>query len=212
MQVKTFIPPGPFFFNVELDKITIDYLWELIDKANAAKVSFKNQLIGNISESLMLEDKDNIFYRSICEPLVTLYRDKHSGDPVHQNTISASGAKIVLNQFWVNYQYETEFNPYHDHAGVYSFVVWLKIPYDWQEQKELPQFRGTKETDRKPGNFEFQYLDILGNHRVVTYPLSEKLEGTMVFFPARLRHCVYPFFGTTEARISVSGNLSYKAD
>jgi len=31
----------------------------------------------------------------------------------------------------------------------------------------------------------------------------------MVFFPARLRHCVYPFYKTDEPRISIAGNLSY---
>ena len=45
-----------------------------------------------------------------------------------------------MNQIWVNYQYKTEFNPYHDHSGVYSFAIWLKIPYDSKEQQKLTMF------------------------------------------------------------------------
>ena len=41
------------------------------------------------------------------------------------------------------------------------------------------------------------------------YKLSKDYEGTMLFFPARLRHCVYPFYGTDKPRISIAGNLKY---
>ena len=44
---------------------------------------------------------------------------------------------------------------------------------------------------------------------VKMYNLSPKYEGFMLFFPAKLRHCVYPFYETDEPRISIAGNLSY---
>jgi hypothetical protein len=33
-------------------------------------------------------------------------------------------------------------------------------------------------------------------------------EGTMLFFPAQLNHCVYPFYLSNKERISISGNVS----
>ena len=108
-----------------------------------------------------------------------------------------------------HYQYKTEFNPYHDHSGVYSFAIWLKIPYDWEDQKKLPQYIEIKDKNIKAGCFEFEYIDTIGDVRNCSYQLSPKNEGTMLFFPARLRHCVYPFFETEEPRISIAGNLSY---
>ena len=39
------------------------------------------------------------------------------------------------------------------------------------------------------------------------YDLNESHEGTMLFFPAKLRHQVYPFYNCDEERISVSGNI-----
>ena len=63
---------------------------------------------------------------------------------------------------------------------------------------------------------EFEYIDMLGGIRNFAYRLSDAFEGQMVFFPASLRHTVYPFFnipGKPEkdngTRISIAGNLWY---
>ena len=148
---------------------------------------------------------------SVCISLVKYYRENNSigNDPVSPNALLGHETKLILNQFWVNYQYKTEFNPYHDHSGVYSFAIWLKIPYNWEDQHKLPQFLDIKEGQIRAGNFEFEYIDTIGDIRNYGYRLSPKYEGTMLFFPARLRHCVYPFYETDEPRISIAGNLSY---
>ena len=209
MEVKIVSPPVSLFFKVKLDENVIDYLWNIVDIAKTKNNNYKNKLVGNISQSLLLADKDDFFYKSVCLPLIKLYREKIPGgaDPISQNTLNES--KLILNSIWVNYQYKTEFNPYHDHTGAYSFAIWMKIPYAWEEQMKLPQFNDILEPNRKVGNFEFEYNDILGGIRNYAYQLSPKDEGTMLFFPARLRHCVYPFYETEEPRISIAGNLSY---
>ncbi len=211
MEVKKIYPPSTPFLQVKLDQEIIDYLWKIIDKANTNNNSNKSKLIGNISQSILLDDQDDLFYKLVCLPLVKCYRENNptGTDPVSQNSLLGSETQLVLNSFWVNYQYKTEFNPYHNHTGVYSFAIWLKIPYAWEDQKKLPQFRDMKEGDIKAGNFEFEYIDSLGDVRSFAYNLSAKSEGCMVFFPAKLRHCVYPFYETEEPRISIAGNLSY---
>ena len=50
--------------------------------------------------------------------------------------------------------------------------------------------------------------NILGNIKTFSYLLTPDYEGTMLFFPAALRHCVYPFYNTDEPRISISGNIA----
>ena len=213
MDVKKIYPPVSPILEVNLDKKVINYLWKIIDIAKTNNMDFKNSLIGNISSSLLLDDQESFFYKSVCIPLVNYYREINyiglGGDPIASNTILDKKTKLVLNQFWVNYQYKTEFNPYHDHSGVYSFAIWLSIPYAWDDQKKLPQFDNIEVGQRKPGNFEFEYIDTIGDVRNCAYQLSPKNEGTMLFFPARLRHCVYPFYETEEPRISIAGNLSY---
>ena len=211
MEVKRISPRVNCFLQVKLDQEIIDYLWKIIDISKTNNINFKNKLAGNISQSLVLEDIDSFFYKSVCKPLVQYYRKNNplGGDPVSQNALLKPNTKLILNQFWVNYQYKTEFNPFHDHSGVYSFAIWMRIPYDFKEQKRLPQFSGIKENDILAGYFQFEYLDTLGTIRNYSYELSAINEGYMVFFPASLRHCVYPFYETDQPRISIAGNLSY---
>ena len=213
MEVKIISPPVTSFLQIKLDQEVVDYFWKIIDIAKSKNKNVKSDLAGNISTSLLLDDIDSFFYKSVCMPLVGYYRKNNSmglgGDPVASNTILGQKSKLILNQFWVNYQYKTEFNPYHDHSGVYSFAIWMKIPYDWDYQKKLSQFNDIQESQRNAGNFEFEYIDTIGDIKNYSYRLSPEYEGTMLFFPAKLRHCVYPFYETDEPRISIAGNLSY---
>ena len=211
MEVKQIFPPVTPFLQVKLDQEVIDYLWKIIDTSKTSNISNKNKLIGNISQSLLLNDLDSFFYKSVCAPLVQYYRkiNPSGNDPISGNTLLGPETKLILNSFWVNYQFKNEFNPYHDHTGVYSFAIWLKIPYDWNDQKILPQYSDINEENIKAGCFEFEFNDILGGITNYRYKLSPVFEGSMVFFPSKLRHCVYPFYKTDEPRISISGNLSY---
>ena len=211
MEVKNITPPVNSFLEVKLDKEIIDYLWKIIEIAKSTNLDHKRNLVGNISNSFLLNDIDGYFYKNVCIPLVEYYRKKnvYGGDPVDKNTILDSIPKLILESIWVNYQYQTEFNPYHHHSGVYSFAIWLKIPYYWKDQKNLPQFKEIEEHNKKAGNFEFEYINSLGDIRNMAYKLSKDLEGTMLLFPAKLRHCVYPFYNTKDPRISIAGNLYY---
>ena len=83
---------------------------------------------------------------------------------------------------WANYQYKTEFNPYHVHDGVYSFAIWLKIPCDWREQNKLPHFDCIKKQDKKAGCFEFKYIDTLAGIRNLDVKSCKEMEGNMLFF------------------------------
>ena len=211
MEVKKIIPPINTFLQIKLDDLIIDYLWKLIDIAKKNNSNFKNKLAGNISQSILLDDQDSFFFKSVCLPLIKYYRENNSfdGDPVSQNAILSPDTKLFLNQLWVNYQFNTEFNPYHDHNGVYSFAIWMRIPYDWNHQRQLKQFKDIDERNVKAGTFQFEYNDSIGGIKTFDYRLSSEYEGYMLFFPAKMRHCVYPFYETDEPRISIAGNLSY---
>lgn len=211
MEVRKISPPINCFLQVKLDQEIINYLWKMVDEASNNSINNKSQLAGNISKSILLDDKESLFFNSVCIPLVKYYRENNSikGDPVSINSIMGPKSRFYLKKLWVNYQYKTEFNPFHDHSGVYSFAIWLRIPYSWDDQKKLPQFLDMKDQEIKAGNFEFEYNDSLGGVQNFTYRLSQDLEGYMLFFPAKLRHCVYPFYNIDEPRISIAGNLFY---
>ena len=102
-------------------------------------------------------------------------------------------------------QKQTEFNPVHDHKGVYSFVIWMKIPTEYNEQKENPIAKNTNSSGIS--NFCFNYTNIIGENEFYYYEMSKKMEGKMVFFPSKLTHIVYPFYNCCDHRISISGNI-----
>ena len=70
-------------------------------------------------------------------------------------------------------------------------------------------FNDMKERNIQAGTFHFEYSNSLGESKNYEYRLSPEFEGIMLFFPAKLRHCVHPFYEIDEARISIAGNLSY---
>jgi hypothetical protein len=190
----------------QLNTEQINYLWKVIEDGEKESVNYKPNLAGNISRSEKLVDKDDYFFKTVLEPHVQLYYETWNGHPVRDHAV-VEGGQLKLTDFWVNYQYQHEFNPYHHHGGVYSFVIWMKIPTQWEEQHSLPLYDDTRTQDRKASNFEFEYLDILGRITNFAYQLCPKSENTMLFFPSALRHTVYPFYNCKDPRISISGNL-----
>jgi len=108
--------------------------------------------------------------------------------------ILTSHLPFYFKQPWVNFQSANEFIPNHNHEGILSYVLWVKIPPSINNEKYA-------------GKLEFTYTDILGRTVPHEFNLDNSYEGKLLLFPAGLRHCVYPFSNSNEYRISVSGNI-----
>jgi len=115
---------------------------------------------------------------------------------------------FMLEDIWVNKQKKYEFNPMHLHSGVLSFVIYVKIPYDLEEENKV--FPDTTGGESHTSKFYFAYSDILGRQRQLTLPVDKSWEGVMIMFPATLNHGVNPFYTSDEYRITVSGNMAIK--
>ena len=104
---------------------------------------------------------------------------------------------------WINLQKKYELNPIHNHAGVLSFVYWVKIPYDIEEEKKLPCFGGNSV---KNPVFSFLHTSngVIEEHSL---NVDKSYENQMIIFPANLKHMVTPFYTSDDYRISVAGNL-----
>ena len=103
---------------------------------------------------------------------------------------------IKLGDVWINYQKSGEYIPTHEHDGVYSFNIWIKLPYNSKDK-------------RFSGNFVFNYDNILGNKMNYFIKLSQQDQATMTLFPSKLQHQVYPFYDSDQTRISKAGNLGF---
>ena len=186
----------------------MDFLLLVISEEN--KKSFSKKLAGNISKSELIKDKDNWFYETTLKPLTErmFYRDWDAYYKYHIEK-EEPPPEFEMDKFWVNYQKQHEFNPLHSHSGLYSFVVFMKIPTHWREQYALPFVAHANSP--QASDFVFVWSDKRSN-KILNYnfSLSPKDEGRMLFFPASLRHMVYPFYECEEERITISGNIILK--
>ena len=202
---------GQFAFGIETNLSgtpAMLRLWEYISNAKENSKSLKSNLAGNLSSSLVLNDTDNWFFVNTCIPIIEKYKEFFKKSTAfNSQPISKNDLPYGLDRFWVNFQKQHEFNPMHNHSGVYSFVVFMKIPTVWKEQCEIPFVK--ESNSPKASAFEFVYTDIMGNISQYTYCLDSSFEGIMLFFPAEMMHQVYPFYNCEEERITISGNIVY---
>ena len=115
---------------------------------------------------------------------------------------------LELYTYWANIQKKHEFNPMHMHDGVYSFAIWLKVPYNIEDELKSPSVN--RSNMPRAGLFSFIYTNIFGEIREAEFPVDRSFEGTIFLFPSCLPHMVYPFTSSNEYRISISGNLRKK--
>ena len=199
-EVKTIYPSNLGWLEYKLNSKEMDYVWRCIENK---KEKTNKILAGNISASYSLMDRGDWFWMNVILPLVMHYADDFCN--IGKQLPIKVKHPYCMDKWWVNYQKQHEFNPIHNHSGVYSFVIWMKIPYDCEKQNKKDIARNSNAPSI--GTFQFSYQNILGDGDAKSYYLSPKDEGIMLFFPSRLYHMVYPFYDCDEERISVSGNI-----
>ena len=199
--------PKISWIDTRLNQEEMDFLWDAISEKN--KESFSKKLAGNIFKSELIKDKDNWFFKSTLKKLTErmFYRDWDNFSKYHIEVEEGKPLpEFEMNRFWVNYMKQHEFNPIHDHSGLYSFVVFMKIPTHWKEQHALPF--SANSNGPCASDFAFVCSD-KGSEEIKTdnFLLSPEDEGRMLFFPSTLQHQVYPFYGTDEERITINGTI-----
>ena len=199
-EIKSFSPPNLGWLEYKLNSKEMDYVWRCIDNK---KNNCNSMLVGNITSSHTLMDRGDWFYINVISPLMETYADEFEN--LGKKVATSVYHPYHMNNWWVNYQKQTEFNPNHDHNGIYSFVIWMKIPFNYEEQvkKNIPR----RSDSGQVSCFEFNYSNLMGDCKTFSYQLSSKDDGRMIFFPSKLNHQVYPFYDCDEDRISVSGNI-----
>ena len=201
------VPEQPVgWLEATLPKTVMTRLQSYIEEAKKHPVNHNSELAGNISESLVIKDKDDWFFQTTLTPLIGKFMEVY---PLYSGQVDllVENYPYSMNKFWVNFQKQHEFNPLHNHGGVFSFVIWVKIPTDWREQHALPF--SANSSSPKTSDFEFHYMTMLGEISRFTYLLDKNSEGCMLLFPAKLKHTVYPFYNCDKKRISISGNIRF---
>jgi len=180
-----------------------DYIQNNFDKS----ISWNSKLVGHIQREYLLQESKNILEEYVIN-LSNTY-DEYFGYFKNFNILTKK-LPMTVGETWINFQKKHEFNPVHNHTGILSFVIWLKIPYNLEDERRLFDIK-TAEAN-KTSLFEFLYVSPLGKIIPHPVPVDKSYENTIVLFPSEMMHCVYPFYTSDEYRISVSGNLYFKVD
>ena len=191
----------------KLSEEIVDDLWTLINEAREKPEDMKPELAANISSSIRLDANAELI-SSFVSNIIPAYMKRHMEEygPPYRPTMK-EGENFNLESLWVNFQKQNEFNPPHDHAGVYSFVIWMQIPTSYEEQRKLP-ICAESNADNHISNFAFSYTNTLGRVSTFAYNMEKEAEGYMVMFPSCLLHQVFPFYNDDGERISISGNIN----
>lgn len=165
-------------------------------------ITTNNTLAGNIAREYQLSEEVNNKVETILLPYAKSYIESNK---ILFNNKSIDYDKLKLKSSWANFQSKHEFNPPHSHTGLISFVVWVKIPYFYENEKKNPSV--CYSNSPLAGCFQFLYTDALGRITPHIIQCDKTLENTMLMFPAELIHTVHPFYTSDEYRITVSGNF-----
>ena len=200
-NLELITPRNLGWLKLKLDDKELKFLWDMINERGE---KINDRLAGNIDSSYEIYDKGGWFTENVLLECGIKY-EKNYGNIWSKVPITGSHP-FTLSSMWVNYQKQYEFNPLHDHTGVFSFVIWMQIPTDYEDQKQISIAKDSNVD--VVSNFVLNYHNTLGMIAQHVYAMSKEMEGTMLFFPSQLMHSVYPFFNCNKDRISISGNLS----
>ena len=222
LQYRLMHPPTFGWMEIQLDDTLLAHMWNCINTAGDA-INAKGSLIGQIDKSYYISDIDHFLWNNLLVHCVAVYDKtwgnpynlpiKSSSVPSYENPrVTVNGTDkdyiLYLEQMWVNYQNKHDYNPVHNHNGVYSFVIWMNIPTEYKDQAKLAN--AVDATTSWNSTFAMHYTDSLGRLRTQMYEMGKVYEGRMLFFPSAMHHEVYPYYECDEQRITVSGNIWLK--
>lgn len=183
--LKTRIPVRVF---AELTK-------DLQQQVDAKPRKYNNELAGLIETELQYNI--NGLFKECVDKTFQEYRRRFDFYCDNEYVIDAAS--------WVNFQKKHEYNPIHYHYQDISWVIWVTIPYDLQEEMNLPNAR--ESNTNVASKFQFVYNKLDGGIHTHEIDIDQTWEGVLVMFPSYLKHQVYPFQTTDEHRISIAGNI-----
>lgn len=192
------------FTEEELDPIRLE-VEEMVSTGFNNSTPSNEFLVGQIEKEFKLT-KSVKYLETLILPFITKYEERYEYLKNYFYVLNEDKL-IILNEPWVNFQKKTEFNPVHYHNGLFSFVLWLDIPYCIQDEYNCLSSKNSRSP--QAGNFQFLYTDIMGRIAAHNIPADKTFNNKMLLFPASLSHAVNPFYTSDKFRVSVSGNFIF---
>lgn len=174
-------------------------------KSNFSKgIVYNKALAGNLEKEYQLIESKN-YLNELIQPY--LFEHTNYFQYLDNCAYLNEDKYLILDALWVNFQKKYEFNPPHKHSGIYSFVIWLEIPYKIEDEMNMPS--SVNSNNNTPGHFNFLYNNSLGGISVYSIPADKKYKNVICIFPSSMFHFVNPFYTSDDYRITVSGNFLF---
>ena len=172
------------------------------------KVKYNSKLVGHIKEEYGLPLGDNMEFENY---MINASAAGPTNEWYSKWTFNTDDRPIVMENIWCNFQKKHEFNPPHTHSGVVSFVIFVQIPYDLEEEDKVYPDLNKDDDEVQLCTSRFQLINGDGQGvKCDSVPVDKSFEGKALMFPSNQHHMVFPFYTSDDYRITVSGNLRYR--
>ena len=187
----------------QLEENDINNLWKLVHKyAPNAKWEGNRLLeIGQDNKQFPLHDDEGLFQNEVLMPATQSYFETY-GTPFKLK--STHYHLPTFSRFWCRVSQDGDYQSIHDHQGIFTFVVWLKIPFEGEDERQVQAGFRPEASD-----FVLCYPDTCGQYQKRNWVLGKGAEGRMLFFPSDINHIVYPHYTTTEYRVALAGDIVF---
>jgi hypothetical protein len=191
---------------LKIEKIPNNIFKELKKIINIKKVKANDTLAGNMKEEYYVNEYGYLLEKYLLdvifkyEPLVDNMNRTHKAFTEHR--------PLTLSNLWINHQRKHEFNPIHNHSGVFSFIIFMQIPFLIKDQDKVSP--GKYSNGNKAGRLTFLEITPTGRITEKIFDVDKTWEQSALIFPAELNHTVYPFYKVNKPRITISGNIRFK--
>ena len=175
-------------------------------KAKEKGEKANNTLVGHIKEEYYIKSSPKKFLKFLVQCASSEVFNKQ----LAKVTCVSENRPLYLHSLWVNYMKKHEFNPPHNHSGILSFIIFVKIPYDLKEEEKKFVMGNKKNLLSHTSKLAFLNTGPDGSILIDCLNIDKSFEGKMLMFPSAQMHEVFPFYTSNNYRITVSGNLRLK--
>jgi len=176
-------------------KIHENVLLEIENELEKTDVSFENcdhtrkQLAGDLQNEYFLSVSNHPFlFTTIKQSILNALSE----------TSRIGIEDIFINSMWINFQKENEHNPIHIHMGCLSFVLYLQLPENLEQE-----LKEQSENSMSASRGLIEFMSTYTNNSIKLLPQR----GDLLTFNSEHRHQVYPFY-SKGSRVTIAGNIS----
>ena len=183
-----------------VDQSQIKELTQWIESIDSSTKPINHSHVGTIAREYEIESEPvKGELSNILAPMVQQY--------VNDMHFTVDPRPMGLTTAWCNLQTSGEYFAAHTHTGVFSFALWIRVPFTQADERAWREARG--KSGRETASFQFHYTDALGRITPSVLEVDSSWEREIVVFPGEMMHSVTPYYSTDDARIVVSGNVDY---